>query len=347
RVERVASARPGDTIGLGNRSFLLEGLTSSPTVPNAVDRGPAKTRIVDRPGIEFPIHAPAASPIPPTSPAASPVPPPPPVIVPPTPMPTPVMASPTANPPMAEDWVLGAALIEGPLLSLIFALGSGLGAAKLLQGGAEIPPGLPTLLARLAVVAVATGLGVAVAGRSPSLRAIPAWARGVEVLALGVTLSCLAIWVTATVVAGTAGGIGGLGLLALAGAVGFAIGLAIDAASPSRAVAWGVSGVVVLAVWLLGAEPALLPSLPGWARSLAALTPSRWTLEGLLLLESGRHPFESGTGPIDLAEAYFPASTARMGLTAVVTALLASLIGWGVCAAVLTASRRPQAPQGL
>lgn len=241
--------------------------------------------------------------------------------------------------PSPEVWALGAAMVAGPLLSLGFALGMG----RPVPAGMGVPAGLSTLLARLAVIAVATGLAVAVSGRSSAWsRGLPAWAREPGALALGVLVSCLLSGMIAEGVTGAAGGAGGLFLLALAGAIGFAIGLAVEALAPSRGVARGIVGVLVMAFWLVGAEPSLLPRLPGWAKALAGFSPSRWALEGLLLLESARRS-TGADGPIDLAESLFPAETDRMGLPAVFTAMAALLIGWGACAAVLKDWRRPGA----
>ena len=136
------------------------------------------------------------------------------------------------------------------------------------------------------------------------------------------------------------------GVLVMASAVGLLLGLAVFFLIRAP--------MTALVVLLLGFLPMI--AFCGWirpstslmpvVRPLAALMPTRWAFEGLLLIESERRPAPqepAGTGPIpdtDLAEGYFPADTERMGTTADAMALGFMLVGLASTAAFI--SSRPQ-----
>ena len=73
-----------------------------------------------------------------------------------------------------------------------------------------------------------------------------------------------------------------------------------------------------------------------------AAMPSRWALEGLLLLESAHHPAPLIPGGSDiranrdLAEDYFPADSEQMGPRADAMALGSMLIGLAAAAAFIS-----------
>ena len=137
------------------------------------------------------------------------------------------------------------------------------------------------------------------------------------VLSLSV-LQCLLAWsIIAKVAALRAPGLPTLGFLVLTSVVGMALGLLIIALAPQPEAAWIGLSAAVLFLGLFGGlwpPPLHLPVIP-------SAVPSRWAFEGLLLLESGEN---SGN---DLAQAYFPADSLRMGLTADALALVFLLIG--------------------
>ena len=68
--------------------------------------------------------------------------------------------------------------------------------------------------------------------------------------------------------------------------------------------------------------------------------PSRWTFEGLLLLESDRRPPEESEPNLDrdLCDDVFPARSERMGVTADAMALGLMLIGLSGAAAFISSS---------
>ena len=139
------------------------------------------------------------------------------------------------------------------------------------------------------------------------------------------------------------------GLLVMASASGLLLGLAAFSLIRIPAIAVVVLilafvPMVVLAGWIR-LPPEHLPIV----RPIAAVMPSRWAFEGLLLIESDRRPppeVEDGSDPkqdaqdADLAEAFFPAQTERMGPRADATALGSLLIA--LTAATAFISLRPR-----
>jgi pSer/pThr/pTyr-binding forkhead associated (FHA) protein len=130
------------------------------------------------------------------------------------------------------------------------------------------------------------------------------------------------------------------GVLVMASATGLLLGLLAFSRIQTPAMAVGVL--------LLGFVP--MVAFGGWIRPLAeirpiaALMPSRWAFEGLLLLESDRHPLQH----TDLAEAFFPADSERMGPTADATALGCMLVGLTAALVFISAGSKssPRVPSG-
>jgi hypothetical protein len=125
-----------------------------------------------------------------------------------------------------------------------------------------------------------------------------------------------------------------LAFLSLSWLVGLALGLLILSLAPRPAVAWTILPVVVLLLWFLGGQWRSLADMPSGAGIAASALPSRWTFEGLLLLESDE------TAGLDLAEPYFPADSLRMGLGADTMALVFMLFGLAGAAAFISFSSR-------
>jgi len=156
-----------------------------------------------------------------------------------------------------------------------------------------------------------------------------------RLLALGALCAaqCVLVWLVASNIAGLkASTLPALSLLFLAALVGLAMGFVVLALAPRPAIAWSSAGLLLLLFALLGGCRPLLQNQPAWLRPVSGLLPSRWTFEGLLLLEAGEP--ELGTAGIDadaekpdLAEFYFPAASQRMGIGADALALLLMLIG--------------------
>ena len=147
---------------------------------------------------------------------------------------------------------------------------------------------------------------------------------------------CLILWaIVAPAAALHAPGLPTLGLLILGSAVGLALGLLLVASVPRSETAWMILPAAIVLLWLFGGIwPPLLrvPVLP-------SAVPTRWTFEGLLLLESAEHP------ETDLAEDYFPAESLRMGVGADALALSFMLVGLLSAAAFISTSGRPRPPE--
>ncbi len=154
-------------------------------------------------------------------------------------------------------------------------------------------------------------------------------------------LQCTLAWLIAASVGGLkAPLVAAIGLLTLAAAVGLALGLLIVCVAPSRPMAWGALGVVVVLLWILGS-----PSAQLWRSSVGGIvanaSPSRWAFEGLFLLESDRRaeaasPDSTGASGGDIAESMFPAASERMGTRADAMALAFMFIGLAAGAAFIS-----------
>jgi len=186
------------------------------------------------------------------------------------------------------------------------------------------------LAAGIAAASMITGAGARMAGSGgasgPLILALAAPALGaLDVLALSLTGICgswALAWVVGAIVvqALVLGVIGAtsavpsaLVVLVLAGFAGAAAAVLIKACVPKGTgpqVA-ATMGLVASMVFLGGLVP-MLPDLPGMLRTAAALSPTRWTFEGLILGDSAAKP---------VADRIFPAATDRMGVTADCAAL--------------------------
>lgn len=110
----------------------------------------------------------------------------------------------------------------------------------------------------------------------------------------------------------------------LAAVVGSALGLALSRVT-GRLV-HGLAAAVALTVLMafLASPNRPLPRLHPVARATAAVLPSRWAFEALLLTWAGARANDSRGDPV---EPFFPATTDRTGTTACALALCALLIG--------------------
>lgn len=136
-----------------------------------------------------------------------------------------------------------------------------------------------------------------------------------------------------------------LGILALAAAVGTALGLLISAAARTSEMAIALLPMTLLPLIIFGGVLRPLHKMHPAIQVACQGVPSRWTFEGLMVLESDRRPTAPGpeamgatappavAGSLDMAEAFFPAETDRMGPSAAAIALagtfglLVALIG--------------------
>ena len=236
--------------------------------------------------------------------------------------------------------------IRPPRLLALFAQAPILAAAIAATGG-----GVPATLWWLGLAAIWFGLADAVLGGLLDGHPLPgvrpaSLLRRLGVLAgLGVAQSAAA-WAVVAAMTGLVGpGAAPVAMLALASASGLALGLLILAIAPrpgAMRVALPLTLLAMLLMGLLGGGDSGGLAAAGRARAAAVLLPARWAFEGLLVLEAGRRP---SRGP-DLAEASFPAESARMGPAADALALASLAIGL-LAAAAITARASPPAGRGL
>ncbi len=124
-------------------------------------------------------------------------------------------------------------------------------------------------------------------------------------------------------------------VMALASAVGLAMGLVAMAATRSVAPAAASLAAIFATMTAIAGAPVLAGGDSPAVGLAAKATPARWAFEGLLLAESDTRPTlapsSAGAGPRDMAERAFPLADRRMGFGACVLALssmLVGLLGW-------------------
>ncbi len=314
RIDRATPLRLGDLVSLGSYTLLFK---------------------------EAPSPAPVLKPLDPVPAAPSPA------IV--APVPSPYLATvavPSLTPAQAEDnftrqclglltppWRLLALLAQAPWIGLIIGIflrsrsGSGINAGVLSWlGFGAVWFGLSN--------AILSSSGKTSGARTPT----GVLARFLVLSVLGI-LQCILAWAIAANLAGLKGpGVPMLALLIMAAEVGLACGLAVVLLVPQPRLAWAFLPVAFIALWLFGGEQWPMPRMASWAKAVAGVVPSRWTFEGLLLLEAENLPArgaEDAPAVEDPVEPYFPADSDRMGVRADTMALVAMLVGLAGSAAFL------------
>jgi ABC-type multidrug transport system permease subunit len=138
------------------------------------------------------------------------------------------------------------------------------------------------------------------------------------------------------------------GLLVLSAMVGVGVGLTISALARSSEMAIASLPIVILPMVILGGVLSPVHKMPDLSQWLCQLMPSRWAFESLLLMEAQERPkfsppplpaaaetFSRAAAPAatrtaqprdDMAEAFFPADSQRMGVASGVTSLAAMLV---------------------
>lgn len=237
------------------------------------------------------------------------------------------------SPGRAPSSGLPIAIVQAPIVAV--AIGMISGGMDAAPGGAGVAAsvfglGLGAIWFGISAVLLAglpdRGPGGGVAGWLPSLAVL-----------------CVLQCVAARAVVGRFSGLEGswawsLMLMALASAVGLAIGYLIVTLAPRPSASWAAVASLMALFWLFGGGPGTLPRVLPGAGTVARAMPSRWAFEGLLLLESARRPPAEAPGP-DLAEAYFPADSERMGDRAALIAIASMLIGLTASAAYVSRVR--------
>ena len=247
-------------------------------------------------------------------------------------------------------------LIQAPILAIGIGLAFGTGASSALTS--ESSKAIASLLFWLGLAAVWFGLSDGVAGllldpNRPRERpgSVPpdGWPIRLAILGTLCLIQCgLALLIVAPIAGRNGLEFSSLGLLILSSLVGLATGLVIVLLSPRPSISWSALGVSFVALWLFGGGPWSLPRSTSMTRMVSNAAPSRWAFEGLLLSGSDRRPKpEAADRPDfapskDLAEAYFPAESDRMGPLADAMALGSMLIGLGIAGLVLVRASVPE-----
>jgi pSer/pThr/pTyr-binding forkhead associated (FHA) protein len=167
---------------------------------------------------------------------------------------------------------------------------------------------------------------------------------GMGILGAIVLVQCGLAWAVAALAAGLkAPAMPSILVLFLASAVGLLVGLVIVSLAPRPEAAWGAVALAMLICWALGGGQGSPTGSSSPGRAIAAALPSRWAFEGLLLLESDQRLLPEGAMRTevargqDLAEAFFPAGSERMGTKADTLALGLMVLGLTAAAAFIAA----------
>ena len=313
RIDRVGTARAGDTIGLGSCALVLA------VDPVAAPLTPGTIPVESRPVTLIRVNVPPAG-------AA-------------------VSSAGSFGSVLAAEW--RAAWGRAWLWALILALGTVTSVLAVVTTGfdagsldnpetwASGTRALATSLSRLGLAAVGVGLVCGVGSGRPSSAGFRGWLARTSVSAAFGTVGCLLVWGAFLALTGLGPeGPAALGLLWLGSSAGMALGLILAAVAPRPVFAWAAVALLALPLWGSGGEGTVWTNLPGWARTPARLNPSRWAFEGLLLIEAKRLPARTA-GVGDMVEPYFPVDTDRSGPRAVTLALAAMILGWGAAAAFI------------
>lgn len=328
RIEGESPVRDGDLIALGSHNMVLA------VEPLVITMAPIPT---------IPAQAPASGPIAAATFGQVTRPEP--------------MVSRELGDALVPPWRLAALFLQAPILALIIVaiLRVSPPAPSDPEGFKAAATGIASMLFGISLAAIWFGLSNAVLGNLLDTAGIrsglnPSGASELiarlAVLIVAGGLQCTLAWLVAASVAGLkAPPTAAIGLLTLASAVGLAFGLVIVCVAPTRPIAWGALGAVVVLLWVLGTPKLQLWNSPA-AGIVANAFPSRWAFEGLFLLESDRRaqeaaPDSSGPSKADIAESIFPAATERMGPRADALALLFMFIGLAAGAAFISTAAKP------
>jgi pSer/pThr/pTyr-binding forkhead associated (FHA) protein len=274
--------------------------------------------------------------------------------------PAPALLQPSTVPERDGRWAI-LLLAQAPVLAILIVLifGRHVGAAITEASWGPVAHGIAATTFALAISALWLGGSLAawasVAGRSSghrerSTEARPLASPGARLVTLVVL--CVAQCMVLLAVVYWGSGLRGdwpamFGVLVMASAAGLLLGLAAFALIRIPALAVGVLVLALVPMIALGGWIRPLAELSPAVRLMAAVMPSRWAFEGLLLLESEQRPSPTGLAgsePIrdaDLAEGFFPAKSERMGPTADATALGCLLVGLAAAAAFISGSSKP------
>lgn len=129
------------------------------------------------------------------------------------------------------------------------------------------------------------------------------------------------------------------GILLLAAWIGVGIGLTLSALAQTTEVAITLLPIVLLALVTLGGAMQTLPKMWRLTQALCSVMPSRWSFEGMVLLESSQRPHYKPpvlpVGPgekqeepeeIDMAELFFPKKDDHRTSVARCTQILATML---------------------
>jgi pSer/pThr/pTyr-binding forkhead associated (FHA) protein len=240
-------------------------------------------------------------------------------------------------------WLL-AWLAQAPVFAVLIVLIVGRPAAA--ANWESVGHGIAATTFALALAAIWLGCSLAVAAVAARRSAVPV-GKQLPILASLCPVACAVV--LAIVYWGT--GLKGpwlamWGVLVMTSLVGFFLGLAVSNPVRDRMAAISVVLICFVAMFALGGWVWPLPRMSAPVQLVAEAMPSRWSFEGLYILEMDqrRAPVtskETDVGPNhDFVEEFFPADSERMGVTADAMALGSMLIGLMALTAVISALSR-------
>jgi hypothetical protein len=161
-------------------------------------------------------------------------------------------------------------------------------------------------------------------------------------------VQCLLLWFMVTVGSSIqAPPVPAVALLFLDSAIGLCLGLLIVGLVHRPEAVWALLVLVLIPLGLLGGKWTPLHQFQPVIRALSGFVPTRWTFEGLLLLESYQQsvtvadPESDTIAGRDAAEEFFPAVSDRMGVKADALALVTMLIGLAGAVIFISVSSKP------
>ncbi len=271
--------------------------------------------------------------------------------------PEPITVPPPAAPATVTPWTI-AVLAQAPVLAVLILLVCGRQAATPLTAASRpvVADGIASTAYALALAAIWLGGSLAVwaalAGRAqpgwaPTLEAGILASPGSRLAVLGVL--CVAECAVLLAIVHPGSGLKGpwipmFGVLLLTASVALALGLVTFSLVRAPRIAVVVLMAAFVAMIVLGGRFRTLTAT-GPGATVAALMPSRWAFEGLLLLESESHEpptVPEGSDRVeDLAEDFFRSDTERMGPKADAMALGFMLIGLAAAARFISSGSKP------
>jgi pSer/pThr/pTyr-binding forkhead associated (FHA) protein len=267
-------------------------------------------------------------------------------------------ARPSAIRRPAYSWREAALLLQAPLLALVMVA---LLKPAEAQSSTAASHAVAAVVMSLVLAAIWFGLANAIFSVAGDVRllergsppdAFATWLGRLSLLVAAGAVQTLVAWLIVAYGVGLkAPALPSLSLLVLASSVGLGLGVIVRVLAPSRAVLIATCPVLLVLLGLFGAGPQPLGKAD-WRRSVSSFSPSRWAFEGLLDLEaeardSTDNARTAGEPAADLADAYFPSLSERVGPVAAMTALALMLLGVAAAIGLISWATLPAEPGNL